>query len=42
VSHQTTTPNPSLTIPATGAQGRYVRIQLSGTNYLSLAEMQVY
>jgi hypothetical protein len=39
--HQTTTPNPSVTIPLT-AQGRYVRIQLSGTNVLSLAEVQVF
>jgi hypothetical protein len=40
-SHQTTAPNPSTTILA-GAQGRYVRVQLSGANYLSLAEVQVY
>jgi hypothetical protein len=40
-SHQTTAPNPSTTIAA-GAQGRYVRVQLSGTNYLSLAEVQVF
>jgi hypothetical protein len=40
-SHQTTAPNPSTTIVA-GAQGRYVRVQLSGANYLSLAEVQVY
>jgi hypothetical protein len=39
-SHQTTVPNPSTTIVA-GAQGRYVRVQLTGTNYLSLAEVQV-
>jgi hypothetical protein len=41
-SHQTVEPNPSsiLTVPA--AQGRYVRVQLSGANYLSLAEVQVY
>jgi hypothetical protein len=24
------------------AQGRYVRVQLTGTNYLSLAEVQVF
>jgi hypothetical protein len=24
------------------ASGRYVRVQLSGTNYLSLAEVQVF
>ncbi len=40
-SHQTTAPNPS-TIIAAGAQGRYVRIQLTGANYLSLAEVQVF
>ena len=40
-NHQTTAPNPSVTIPLT-AQGRYVRIQLSGTNILSLAEVQVF
>ena len=39
-SHQTTAPNPSLTIPV-GGQGRFVRVQLTGTNYLSLAEVQV-
>jgi hypothetical protein len=40
-SHQTTAPNPSTTILA-GAQGRYVRVQLSGADYLSLAEVQVF
>jgi hypothetical protein len=40
-SHQTTAPNPSATIAA-GAQGRYVRVQLTGTNNLSLAEVQVF
>jgi hypothetical protein len=40
-SHQTTAPSPSMTIPAGGAQGRYVRVQLNGANYLSLAEVQV-
>ena len=39
-SHQTSAPNPSTSIPAV-ANGRYVRIQLSGTNFLSLAEVQV-
>jgi len=39
-SHQTTTPNPSLTVPV-GARGRYVRIQLSGTTNLHMAEVQV-
>jgi hypothetical protein len=40
-SHQTTIPSPSMVIAAGGAQGRYVRVQLTGTNYLSLAEVQV-
>ena len=40
-SHQTSAPNPSTTI-AVAAQGRYVRVQLTGTNYLSLAEVQVF
>ena len=40
-SHQTSAPNPSTTI-ATTVQGRYVRLQLSGTDYLSLAEVQVF
>lgn len=40
-SHQTSYPNPSTTI-AVNAAGRYVRVQLSGTNYLSLAEVQVF
>jgi hypothetical protein len=39
-NHQTATPNPSIIVPV-GTQGRYVRVQLSGTNYLSLAEVQV-
>ena len=41
-SHQTTQPNPSASITIAGAQGRYVRVQLSGTNYLGLAEVQVF
>jgi hypothetical protein len=40
-SHQTTAPNPSATIAA-AAQGRYVRVQLTGADYLSLAEVQVF
>ena len=40
-SHQTSQPNPSITIQTGGVQGQYVRVQLSGTNYLSLAEVQV-
>jgi hypothetical protein len=39
-SHQTTAPNPSATIPV-GVRGRYVRVQLTGTDYLSLAEVQI-
>ena len=34
--HQTVQPTPGTTVSA-GAQGRYVRVQLSGCNYLSLA-----
>ena len=41
-SHQTVQPNPSATITIPGAQGRYVRVQLSGTNFLTLAEVQVF
>ena len=40
-SHQTNAPSPSTSI-AVGAQGRYVRVQLTGANYLSLAEVQVF
>jgi hypothetical protein len=36
------TPNPPATITTLGAQGRYIRVQLAGTNYLSLAEVQVF
>ena len=39
-SHQTTLPNPSTVIDTGGVQGRYIRVQLSGTNYLALAEVQ--
>jgi hypothetical protein len=41
-SHQTVAPGPTSTIVIPGAQGRYVRVQLTGTNYLSLAEVQVF
>ena len=41
-SHQTGAPNPSSNIATSAAQGQYVRIQLSGTNNLSLAEVQVF
>jgi hypothetical protein len=40
-NHQIGAPSPSTTI-AVGAQGRYVRVQLSGSNYLQLAEVQVF
>jgi F5/8 type C domain len=41
-SHQTTALNPSANIITTGAQGRYVRVQLTNPNYLSLAAVQVF
>ena len=41
-NHQTTTPSPSTTVSPGGYSGRYVRVQLSGQNYLGLAEVQVY
>jgi hypothetical protein len=41
-SHQMEVPNPSTTIRTDAAKGRYVRVQLSGTDYLSLAEVQVF
>jgi hypothetical protein len=41
-SHQTSAPNPSTTISVNGVQGQYVRVQLSGMDYLSLAEVQVF
>jgi hypothetical protein len=40
-SHQTSAPSPSTTILGAN-EGRYVRVQLTGTNYLSLAEVQVF
>src|SRR5260370_18355522 len=40
-SHQTTAPNPSANIPVPGVQGRYLRVQRTGTNFLSLAKVQV-
>lgn len=40
-SHQTTVPQPSTTIAVGGTAGRYVRVQLSRTEYLTLAEVQV-
>jgi hypothetical protein len=44
-SHQTAAPNPSAAIGfggTAGVSGRYVRVQLTGTDYLSLAEVQVF
>jgi hypothetical protein len=41
-SHQAMPPDPSTTISTLGAKGRYVRVQLAGTDYLSLAEVQVF
>jgi hypothetical protein len=40
-SHQTSPPNPSVNI-AVGRHGRYIRIQLSATGILNLAEVQVW
>jgi hypothetical protein len=34
--------DPSTTIRTAGAKGRYVRVQLTGAGYLSLAEVQVF
>jgi hypothetical protein len=41
-SYQTVPPNPTVSINAAGARGRYVRIQLAGADYLSLAEVQIF
>jgi len=40
-SHQTQAPDPTAAIATPGAKGRYVRVQLEGTDYLSLAEVTV-
>jgi len=40
-SHQTSAPNAVSLVPV-GVQGRYVRIQLTGTNNLHMAEVQVF
>jgi uncharacterized repeat protein (TIGR01451 family) len=40
-NHQTVAPNPNTAIPVPSAIGRYLRVQLSGTGYLTLAEVQV-
>jgi hypothetical protein len=39
-SHQVSAPYPSIAIPV-NARGRFVRVQLSGSGYLSLAEVKV-
>ena len=39
---QTGVPLPSVTIATGGVQGRYVRVQLARSEYLSLAEVQVF
>jgi hypothetical protein len=39
--HYSSYPNPSTSVPV-GRSGRYVRIQLGDTNYLSLAEVKVF
>jgi hypothetical protein len=41
-SHQTTAPAPRIYIPVNNYLGRYVRVQLSSTDILSLAEVQVF
>jgi hypothetical protein len=41
-SHQTLVPHPSTTLRTDGVKGRYIRVQLSGTDHLSLAEVQVF
>ncbi|MEO8126631.1 MAG: discoidin domain-containing protein, partial [Bryobacteraceae bacterium] len=40
-NHQMSQPNPSAIIQAGGAQGRYVRVQLSNWGYLHMAEIKV-
>jgi hypothetical protein len=41
-SFQTSIPCPNTTVHFQQAYGRYVRIQLEGEGYLSLAEVQVF
>ncbi len=41
-SFQEDVPSPDVEIAPDGVRGRYVRIQLAGTNALSLAEVQIY
>ena len=40
-NHQTTYPNPTVTLDTSGVNGRYVKVQLSGTNYLHMADVAV-
>jgi hypothetical protein len=40
-THQTAAPQPSIRLTAPTV-GRYIRVQLNGANYLSLAEVQVF
>ncbi len=40
-SHQTSAPNPNTLIDAGGRTARFVKVELTGSNYLSLAEVQV-
>jgi hypothetical protein len=40
-NHQTSAPNPNTLIDAEGRTARFVKVQLTGANYLSLAEVQV-
>ncbi|MCH6256532.1 discoidin domain-containing protein [Puniceicoccaceae bacterium K14] len=41
-NYQSGTPSPSVSIDANGATGRYVLIELNGTNPLSVAELEVF
>lgn len=41
-NYQTTYLTPMTSVNASGTTGRYVKVQLTGKNYLSLAEVQVY
>jgi alpha-L-fucosidase len=40
-SHQTSSANPSVSLPVDGKKGRYVKVQLNGTDHLRLAEVIV-
>ena len=41
-SYQSAMPPPPTAIAVSKVQGRYIRVQLAGTNYFSLAEVQVW